>query len=91
MTATVVHVGFGNVVVSSRIVSVVKAASAPVKRMVDGAEREGRLVDATAGHRTRSVIVTDSNHVVLSAVAPAEIVARLGRREVEESVDDNGA
>jgi regulator of extracellular matrix RemA (YlzA/DUF370 family) len=91
MAAEVVHVGFGNVVVSSRVVGVVKAASAPVKRMIDGAEREGRLVDATAGHKTRSVIVTDSNHVVLSATEPTAIVARLGGREVEGYVDDGGA
>ena len=82
-----VSIGFGNVVAASRVVSVVKASSAPVKRLMDGAEKEGRLVDATTGKRTRSVIVTDSNHVVLSSVKPSTIVARLAGSEAEEDGD----
>jgi extracellular matrix regulatory protein A len=82
-----INVGFGNVVAAARVVSVVKAPSAPVKRLIDSAEKEGRLVDATTGKRTRSVLVTDSNHVVLSTLKPGAIAARLAGSETEEEGD----
>ncbi len=72
-----VTIGYGNVVVASRVVSVVAPTGAPVKRLRDEARKRGKLVDATQGRRTRSVIVTDSDHVILSAVQAETISERL--------------
>ena len=74
---TLVNIGFGNVVVASRIVAVVHPGSSPARRLKDDAREGGRLVDATQGRRTRSIIVTDSNHVILSAVQGETISQRL--------------
>jgi regulator of extracellular matrix RemA (YlzA/DUF370 family) len=70
------NVGYGNVVVASRVIAIVSPQSAPMKRLRDWAEGEGKLIDATQGRRTRSILVTDSGHVVLSAVNPETIHAR---------------
>ena len=68
MSGKLINIGFGNTIVSERIVAIVSPTSAPMKRLKDEAREVGRLVDATQGRRTRSIIITDSNHVVLSAV-----------------------
>ena len=70
-------IGYGNVVVASRVVSVVAPTGSPVKRLRDEARKRGKLVDATQGRKTRSVIVTDSDHVILSAVQADTIAERL--------------
>jgi extracellular matrix regulatory protein A len=75
------NIGFGNVVAADRVVAVVTPGSAPVKRLKDHARDTGKLVDATQGRRTRAVIVTDSDHVVLSAVAAETITQRLEGRD----------
>jgi hypothetical protein len=75
-----VNIGFGNVVVASRVVAVVHPGSSPARRLKDDAREGGRLVDATQGRRTRSIIVTDSNHVILSAVQGETISQRLAAR-----------
>ena len=72
-----VNVGFGNMVSAGRIVAVIAPDSAPVKRMVQEARDDGHLVDATAGRRTRAVLMMDTGHVVLSAVQPETIAGRL--------------
>jgi len=72
-----VNVGFNNMVMASRIVTLVSSGSLPVRRMRSIAQKDGRLVDATCGRRTRSVIVTDSNHVILSALQPDTIIPRI--------------
>ncbi len=77
MNTVLLNIGFGNVVARRRIVAVIAPGSAPVKRMKDHAREIGRLVDATEGRRTRAVIVTDSDHVILSAVAPETITQRI--------------
>jgi extracellular matrix regulatory protein A len=74
---TLVNIGFGNVVVASRVVAVVHPGSSPARRLKDDAKESGRLVDATQGRRTRSIIVTDSNHVILSSVQGETISQRL--------------
>jgi len=74
---TLVNIGFGNVVVVERVVAVVHPGSSPARRLKDDAREDGRLVDATQGRRTRSIIVTDSNHVILSAVQGETISQRL--------------
>ncbi len=71
------NIGFGNMVAAGRIVSVIAPDSAPVKRLVQEARDGGRLVDATAGRRTRAVIIMDTGHVVLSAIQPETIAGRL--------------
>jgi len=81
------NLGYGNLVVASRVVAIVAANSAPMRRLREEASSRGKLVDATQGRRTRSIIVTDSDHVILSAVNPETIAARLaqdGAAEVDE-------
>lgn len=72
-----INVGYGNAVVSERVVAVVAPSSAPIKRLREEAKRLNKLIDATAGRQTRSVIVTDSDHIILSSVQPSTIVSRL--------------
>jgi len=71
------NIGYGNLVVASRVVAITAPASAPMKRLRDEAFNRGKLVDATHGRRTRSIIVTDSDHIVLSAINPETIASRL--------------
>ncbi|HSP06531.1 MAG TPA: DUF370 domain-containing protein [Acidobacteriota bacterium] len=79
------NIGFGHTVISSRIIAIVSPKSAPIKRLKDEAKRGGKLVDATSGRQTRAVVVTDSGHVVLSAVMPSTLLARLENRKSEET------
>jgi regulator of extracellular matrix RemA (YlzA/DUF370 family) len=72
-----VNLGYGNLVVASRVVAIVSPQSAPMKRLREEAASRGKLVDATQGRRTRSIIVTDSDHVILSAINPETIAGRL--------------
>ncbi|MDI6852558.1 MAG: DUF370 domain-containing protein [Deltaproteobacteria bacterium] len=72
-----VNIGFGNTVLSSRVVAVILPNSAPSKRLREEARTGQRLIDATHGRRTRSIIITDSNHVILSAVHVETISQRL--------------
>lgn len=86
----VLNIGFGNTVVASRVVAIVSPSSAPMKRLRDEAKQDNRLVDATCGRKTRSIIVMDSNHVVLSAIQAETISARFattrqGKDEEESS------
>ena len=76
MDQTLLNIGFGSSVVSERIVAIVSPNSAPMKRLKDEARDEKRLIDATHGRRTRSIIVIDSNHVVLSAIQAETISQR---------------
>lgn len=77
MNMNFINVGYGNIVSTSKIVSIVSPESAPIKRMIMDAREKGLLIDATHGRKTRGVIVTDSNHVILSAVQPETMVERL--------------
>lgn len=71
------NVGFGNMVSAGRIVAVIAPDSAPVKRLVQEARDDSHLIDATAGRRTRAVLMMDTGHVVLSAVQPETIAGRM--------------
>ena len=71
------NIGFGNVVATSRVVAVLTPGSSPMKRIREEARGTGRLVDATEGRRTRSMIITDSNHIILSALQAETITQRL--------------
>jgi regulator of extracellular matrix RemA (YlzA/DUF370 family) len=75
------NIGYGNLVVAGRVVAIVSPQSAPMRRLREDAAGRGKLVDATQGRRTRSILVTDSDHVVLSAVNPETIAARLTQEE----------
>ena len=75
MEKSLLNIGFGNTVVADRVIAIVGPNSAPMKRLKDEAREENRLVDATHGRRTRSIIIMDSNHVVLSAIQ-AETVSQ---------------
>ena len=79
-----INLGFGNFVVASRVVGIVNPASAPMRRLREDARSEGRLVDATQGRKSRAIIITDSNHVILSAILPET----LGQRFVQEENND---
>ena len=83
-----INIGFGNMIVAERIVVVVSPDSAPVKRLVQDARDTKRIVDATQGRRTRAVIITDSDHVVLSAIQPETVAGRAGGREPAGSTED---
>ncbi len=76
-----VNIGFGNYVLAERVVSVVGPASSPMKRLREDARAEGRLIDATQGRKTRSILVTDSNHVILSSIQPETISQRFAQGE----------
>ena len=73
------NIGYGNLVVAARVIAIVSPQSAPMRRLREEATGRGKLVDATQGRRTRSILVTDSDHVVLSAVNPETIAARLAQ------------
>ena len=80
---TLLGVGYGNLVMASRVVAVVAPASAPMKRLREEAFQRGKLVDATQGRRTRSILVLDDDHIVLSAINPETIASRLERDDME--------
>jgi regulator of extracellular matrix RemA (YlzA/DUF370 family) len=71
------NIGYGNLVAAERVVAIVSPGSSPMRRLRDEASNAGRLLDATQGRRTRSILVTDSHHVILSAINPETIAARL--------------
>ena len=77
MGITLLNIGFDNVVAAERIIAVVSAEPSPIKRLRESAGRHQKLIDATNGRRTRTVIVTDSDHVVLSSLQPETVAERL--------------
>jgi len=85
MIVRLINIGFNNIVVDQRIITVVNPDSSPVKKLIEVAREKGSLIDATCGRRTRSVIVTDSNHVILSALQPETISDRFQQKR--EKVD----
>ena len=79
-----INIGFGNMVSANRLIAIVSPESAPIKRIVQEA-----LIDATYGRRTRAVIITDSDHVILSAVQPETVANRLNDEDDEAELDDD--
>ncbi len=79
-----INVGFGNMVAADRVVALVSPDSAPMKRLVSEAREGGRIIDVTCGRRTRAIIITDSDHVILSATQPETISNRLAD-EIDET------
>lgn len=81
MRGHLISIGFGNVIASDKIVAVITPGSSPIRRLKDQARQKGKLVDATQGRRTRSIIVMDSDHVVLSAIGAETITQRLEKAD----------
>lgn len=79
-----INIGFGNMVSSDRLVAIVSPDSAPIKRLIQVARERGMLIDATQGRRTRAVIITDSEHIILTYLQSETVAARLGGEEEEE-------
>ncbi|WP_458413949.1 extracellular matrix/biofilm regulator RemA [Schinkia sp. CFF1] len=87
MSIKLINIGFGNIVSANRIISIVSPESAPIKRIIQEARDKGMLIDATYGRRTRAVIITDSDHVILSAIQPETVAQRLNNKE---DISDEG-
>lgn len=88
MDIKLINIGFGNIVAANRIVAIVSPESAPIKRIIQEARDRGMLIDATYGRRTRAVVVTDSDHVILSAVQPETVAHRLITKDAGVDVSD---
>lgn len=83
-----INIGFGNMVSARKLVAIVSPESAPIKRIIQDARDRGSLIDATYGRRTRAVIITDSDHVILSAVQPETVANRLDDDDEEDEQDE---
>ena len=79
-----INVGFNNMISADRIVALVSSDSAPAKRLVQDSKDSGRAIDCTGGKKTKTVIITDSDHVILSSVEPEKMAERLAEREEED-------
>lgn len=89
-----IHIGFGNIVNTSKIIAIVSPESAPIKRMVQRAKEQGTAIDATQGRRTKSVLVMENGQVVLSALLPETVAGRaqvIGQEPIEEMRGDGAA
>ena len=86
MDIKLINIGFGNIVSGNRVIAIVSPESAPIKRIINEARERAQLIDATYGRRTRAVIVTDSGHVVLSAIQPETVAHRfMSNKDVKDS------
>lgn len=88
MRPVLVNIGFGNVVSAEKVVAIVTPGSAPMKRIREEARKSGKLVDATQGRRTRSIVITDSNHIILSALQAETITQRFS--DVKDILEETG-
>ena len=79
-----INIGFGNMVSANRLIAIVSPESAPIKRVIQEAKDRGMLIDASFGRRTRSVVIMDTDHVILSAIQPEVLAGRAGSRVEEE-------
>ncbi|MBR8701923.1 Extracellular matrix regulatory protein A [Fusobacterium sp. DD29] len=78
------NIGFGNMVMGERVIAIINPDSAPSKRLRDEAKQQNRLIDATLGRKTKTLIITDSNHVIMSAINPETISARIEKGDKDE-------
>ena len=83
-----INIGFGNMVSAGRIIAIASPDSAPVKRLVQDAKEENRVIDVSCGRRTRSVIITDSEHVILSAIQAETITNRLANDLADDGAEE---
>ena len=84
-----INIGFGNIVVASRVIAIVSPESAPIKRVIQEARDANILIDATYGRKTRAVVIADSGHIILSAVQPETVAGRLGDKDDDNMEDDD--
>lgn len=77
-----INIGFGNYVLAKRVIGIVNPSSSPMKRLREDAKNESRLIDATQGRKTRSILITDSNHVILSSIQPDTISQRFFQDDI---------
>jgi len=97
MEVELIHIGFGNVLAMNRVIAIASPTSAPIKRTVQEGRDKGLLIDMTSGRKTKAVIFTDSEHIVLAALAPETIAGRLqanrsgvfSRLEQEDEIDES--
>ena len=78
-----INIGFGSMIAAQRLLAIVSPDSAPVKRVIQEAKDRGMLIDASYGHKTKAVLLMDTDHVILSAITPETIDARLNQKETE--------
>ncbi|MBQ2699002.1 MAG: DUF370 domain-containing protein [Firmicutes bacterium] len=90
MPQKLVNIGFGNMVAAERVVAIVGPESAPIKRLVMEAREGGMLIDASCGRRTRAVIVTDSSHIILSAIQPETVAGRFAGIKGIDAAEEMG-
>ncbi|MBO5212667.1 MAG: DUF370 domain-containing protein [Clostridia bacterium] len=83
-----INIGNGNMVLDRRVVALISPDSAPAKRTVGEAKENGRIIDCTSGRRTKSVLITDSDHVILSSLSPERVANRLNGLEDDDNGDD---
>ena len=83
-----INLGFGNMVAADKVVTIVSPDSAPIKRLIQDAKDAGRMIDVSCGRRTRAVIVTDSEHVILSAIQAETIANRLDSDIVDDEIEE---
>ena len=88
--AKLMNIGFGNMVNTDKIVCIVSSDSAPVKRLVSHAREEGRIIDATQGRRTKAVIITQEDHIILSALQPDTIAKRFSQKDAFQEREAQG-
>jgi len=84
MLNDLVNIGFGNYMNSTRVITILSPDSAPLKRLKEEARVEKKLIDATYGRRTRAIIITDSNHIILSSIQPETIAQRFNNTTTQE-------
>lgn len=86
-----INIGFGSIVSANRLIAIISPESAPIKRTIQEARERGKLIDATYGRRTRAVLITDSEHIILSAIQPETVAHRLTGRDIgvtEADIDE---
>ena len=83
-----VNIGFGSMVAAGRVLSILAPDSAPIKRVIQEAKDRGMLIDASYGRKTKSVLLMDTDHVILSAVSPETIAARVMGREEPRQIEE---
>ncbi len=86
-SSKLINIGFGNIMMASRIIAIVSPDSAPIKRLVSEGRDKGIIIDATYGRRTRAVIITDSDYIVLSSVQPETIAGRIAGKDIHDSIE----
>jgi hypothetical protein len=82
-----INIGFGNIMMANRIIAIVSPDSAPIKRLVSDGKDKGIVIDATYGRRTRAVIITDSDYIVLSSIQPETIAGRIAGGQAQDSIE----